>query len=90
MASSLDMGCWGGTTQHLGRNVPELGAERPWADRLRGGSTGTRGWEWGKGKEGKGRGAWGKKIKEMKGKVGASKSTTGDTKCVTEIPGGQK
>ena len=29
MTPPLDMGCWGGTTQHLGRNVPELGAERP-------------------------------------------------------------
>jgi len=52
IAPPLDMGCWGGTTQLLGRNVPELGAERPrlgrtWggstrADRLRGGSTGIR------------------------------------------------
>jgi len=46
LAPPLDMGCSGGTTQHLGRNVPERGAERPrlggrGADRLRGGSTGT-------------------------------------------------
>jgi len=27
LAPPLDMGCRGGTTQHLGLNVPELGAE---------------------------------------------------------------
>ena len=44
LAPPLDMGCWGGTTQHLGRNVQELGAERPrlgrtWGGSTRGGST---------------------------------------------------
>jgi len=38
-APPLDMGCWGGTTQHLERNVPELGAERPHLGRTWGGST---------------------------------------------------
>jgi len=37
-------GCWGGTTQNLGRIVPEFGADRPplgrtWGGSTRGGST---------------------------------------------------
>ena len=44
LAPPFDMGCWGGTIQHPGRNVPELGAERPrlwrtWGGSTRGGST---------------------------------------------------
>ena len=39
LAPPLHMGCWGGTTQNLGRIVPQLGAERPHLGRTWGGST---------------------------------------------------